>query len=236
MHIAKSSCIPDNTFLVARDVEPVYHEAEERLTIYTGTGPQYSWGTTVVVSTIVLHAEDLVAVHVRFCHRYGTRECWRYWQRHGEHWGRVMWNSLVTSERLRIFEAYQQEAPAFAVLPGSLPGKSRTAAPSMKIGFTYLLARVQGEKYYALKYPGIEYVLGTPCSTDRTLPARVSSYPCRTCLLIKWRTGTLSRDDLPPTLALLECSVSGNVSLSRGKVISSSLCPQRVVEVVTLLR
>lgn len=231
LRITTSRNIPAGSFVEARDVEPVF--GEDELTLFTGTGPLYPWGTTVVASTVVLHDPSLLAIHMRICHRHGTEQCWRYYQRKEASWRRVMWNSLLTSDRLRVFDGYRRQAPAFAVLPGSLPWKSPTDPPSMKIGSTYLLARVEGERYYALKNPEIEYVLGASFPTDQTRPAQVRSYPCRTCLLIKWRAGTLSRRNvMPATLALLECRVGGDVHLSDGKVVSSTLCLERLVEMV----
>lgn len=108
--------------------------SEDELTIFTGTGPPYSWGTTVGAPTVVLHDPSLFAVHLRLCHRHGTEQGWRYYQRKTERWQRVMWNNLVMADRQRLFEAYERQAPAFAVLPGSLPGQSW--ALSMKVGPT----------------------------------------------------------------------------------------------------
>lgn len=229
MRIIESGDIPAGSFIEARDVEP--RLGSEELTIFAGTGPSYPWGNAVVTSTVVLCDPDLVAIHLRICHRHGTEQVWRYYRRKAEGWQRITWNRLLTSDRQRVLQAYEQQAPAFAVLPGSLPGQSWTV--SMKVGPTYLLARIEGERYYALNNPAVEYVLGTSVSADQTGSAEIRSYPCLACLLIKWRAGTLVHSpDLPRTLALLECRVEGEVQLLGGKVVSSLLCPERVVEIV----
>ena len=124
LHITTSKPIPDHTFLVPQDVEPTYHEAEQQLTISTATGPQHPSGTTACTSTVVLH--DLVAIHIRFCHRHGTGQFWRSFQRQESHYKRVLCNSLRTSDRLRILAAYQRDAPPFAALPGKQQTMART--------------------------------------------------------------------------------------------------------------
>ena len=92
LRIIQSGNVPAGSFLTARDVEPVL--SEEDLTIFAGTGPSYPWGNAVVASTVVLQNLDLVVIHMRLCHRHGTEQCWRYYQRMVERWERVMWNNV----------------------------------------------------------------------------------------------------------------------------------------------
>lgn len=212
---------PPNGF-ARRDVEPVLTQQE--LTVLSGSWP----GKAMIRSTVVLQDASLIALHIVCYPRVGFTELWRYYVPQEGMWSQRSWQQLPIAERLRVLEAYEHHAPAFALHPGNVPGHPELRRV-LKQGSTYVLVALEERGPVSLVNKNLVYTLEQPL---RALHAGYRSSPDREILLIKWHQGTVPTTWVtgPFRAAVLECSVSGRVRLSAGFVESQQLYPLRLVE------
>ena len=114
MEISYFKNVPDSTYFRVGEAEPEIQDG--KLYLIHGRGTRRSWGSPQVTSTIVLNDNDLTSVHVGFSHKHGGSQFWRHYKK-GE---RKVWRQLTEEDKLRIIDAYKENAPGWANVPGKL--------------------------------------------------------------------------------------------------------------------
>lgn len=112
IHVYKN--VPDSTYFRTSEAEPDLKE--DGLWVVDGNGSRRSWGTPGVNSTVVLNDKDLTSIHVGFHHKHGGSQFWRHYKNGSQ----VKWVKLSESDKLRILDAYSENAPSWANIPGKL--------------------------------------------------------------------------------------------------------------------
>lgn len=251
--IQTSGGVPDSTYFRVGSCEPDLDADGATLTIYDGDGSRRSsWGAPGVTSTVVLHADDLVAVHVGFHHKHGGGQFWRYVRpvSDGARWERVGWAALDDEDRQRVLDAVADgKAPSWAKAPGKLRSERRVAARETQTA--YKIVRISDDGRYVSAYDGVtEYALGKRLA-ERARPDHGGgyySYPSADGVEERFWHGALlpERCYVPGArYAVLEVEIGGRVVVYGGdeyfddmgvlretpiKLASTYLTPRRVLD------
>lgn len=229
LQINTSHDVPDTTYFRTESAEPVLKG--DALTIYNGTGTRRSsWGQPGITSTVVLEADDLVAIHVGFFHKHGGNQFWRYYRLNGGQWARITWAKLSDGERQRVLAAFEKRAPSFANVPGKL--RASYQKPVLETRTTYKIVKIVDGKYYSVHDGATQYTIGKRLA-QRALDDHVAgffSYPDANVVLNLFHARELFREtrySVPMELALLKCEISGTMINYDGKICSTYIKPVR---------
>jgi hypothetical protein len=220
---------PDDTYFNTKAAQPELErdeQGEQVLNLVNGQGTRRSsWGAPGVTSTIVLHTDDLVAIHVGYYHKHGGGQFWRYYRNDGSQWQEVSWPKLSDEDRQRVLDAYEDRAPSYAKVPGKL--RTSYAKPTGKTYTTYKLVEVVDGKYYGVYDGKTEYVLGKRMAEKAVEDhgGGYYSYPSAEGVEATFHAGTLfprrCYEDAM-TLALIECEISGTIINYDGRKYAST--------------
>lgn len=252
MRINTSDNVPDSTYFTLSDVEPTI-EDDGSITIYDGRGTQRSsWGAPATTSTIVLDECDFAAIHVGFHHKHRGGQGWFYYTTDGIYTRRIKWQQLPDELRQRVQNA-TDNAPSWAKFPGSL--RTAQAKPTTTKRTAYKLVEINGDKLISLYDGRTEYQLGQRLAqankSTMTATAWIGSdaegywvsqpthnggfysHPTADQVLRLWESGNLVPGRCKRSakrLALLECEISGKISIyANGKMASTYLTPKSVI-------
>lgn len=153
MEIRVSNDVPDSTYFRTGDVEPEI--SDNALTVYDGNGSRRGWGTPGVTSTVVVDAPDFVAVHVGFHHKHGGGQFWRFYNVNGKI-EQVSWTKLDDEIRQIVLDAYDENAPQWARVPGKLRRDCIKPAPRKFLAFKIVELANEMQSLY----DGTTYELG----------------------------------------------------------------------------
>lgn len=240
--IQTSSNVPDSTYFRTSDTEPTL--SGETLAVYSGKGTRRSsWGAPETTSTVVLHDDDLVAVHVGYHHKHRGGQFWRYYTPSGTEgaWQQVAWPQLADAERQRVLDAAATKAPRWANVPGKL--RTQHKAPTQNTRTAYKLVHVDDDGIMRSVYDGeTVYELGKRLAERAIADHRGGyySYPTEYGLRMAFHQYDLWPDhcyDRAMRLALLEVEIGGTI-VEYGqdpeyrpiKFASTYLRPVRVIE------
>lgn len=102
---------PDKYFTMS-DVAPHISTIGDAPTIklYYGKGAYYSWGSASVTTTVVIHTEDFVAIHVGFAHKHGGGQGWHYFRLQPDGlWHKRIWRGITDDQRRLVMDQYKFE-------------------------------------------------------------------------------------------------------------------------------
>lgn len=243
--IQTSNDVPDSTYFRVGSAEPelTVHDGQSTLTIYSGQGRRRGWGQPGVTSTVVLHADDLVAVHVGFHHKHGGGQFWRYYVPSADGWRQVQWASLRDALRAHVLAASR---PVWANVPGKL--RADYKAPVIETRIAYKIVRVEDDGRMVSLFDGAtEYTLGKRLAERAMDDHRGGyySYPSADSVRALFDAGELVParcycEDM--RVALLEVEISGTIldygqgydewgePIIGGKLASTYLRPVRVLD------
>ena len=233
LQIITSSDVPDGTYFRVESAEPVLNESI--LTIYNGQGTRRSWGAPGVTSTLLLNADDLVAIHVGFHHKHGGSQFYRYYRFDGMVWQTIVWAKLSDEDRVCILNACEKRAPHWAKTPGKL--RQNYLKPTVQTHTSYKLVElVEGNRLFSVFDSTTEYVLSKRLA-ERAVEEHGGgyySYPTIEGVEERFYNGTLFPDRCyqdPMVLVLIECEISGTIlEYENGKLASTYLKPIRIVK------
>jgi hypothetical protein len=222
---------PDTTYFRTAAAEPELERDEQGnqvLKLVNGIGSRRSsWGEPGVTSTVILDADNLVAIHVGFHHKHGGSQFWRYYRSNGQQWQQATWAQLSDEDRQRVLIACEDRAPTWAKTPGKL--RTSYIKPTSNQRTTYKIVEVVDGKYFSVFDGKTEYVMGKRLA-ERAVSEHGGgyySYPSPDGVEARFNDGSLfprrCYDD-PMTLALIECEISGTViEYDNGKFASTYL-------------
>lgn len=145
---------PDSTYFNTSAAEPELERDEQGaqvLKLVNGTGTRRSsWGEPGVTSTVILDADNLVAVHVGFHHKHGGSQFWRYYRWNGDEWQQVAWTGLSDEDRERVLIAHEDRSPSWAKVPGKL--RKNYIKPTSNARTTYKLVEVVDGKFLSVQW------------------------------------------------------------------------------------
>lgn len=212
--IQTSDHVPDSTYFTTSDTEPTL--SGDTLTILNGKGSRRSsWGAPETTSTVVLHDDDLVAVHIGYHHKHRGGQYWRYYRQVDGTWQQVAWLQLDDATRQRVLDAATTKAPRWANVPGKL--RSQHKAPTATTRAAYKLVRVHDDGTMRSVYDGeTVYEIGKRLAERAVADHQGGyyAYPSEAGLRAALRDSTLWAPSLhrqTMRLALLEVELSGTI-------------------------
>lgn len=225
-----SSNVADSTYFRTAAAEPDVNE-DGSITLYDGRGARRSWGAPQTNSTVIVDAEDFLAVLVGFSHKHGGSQFYRYFVQTPTGPARRTWAQLTDDERQLVLEGYDAKAPAWANRPGKLSTERRK--PSVEKWTAYKLVRsINGA--LTSYYDDSAWTLGR----TRTEAARENhggGYYVHAS--IETMKALYNADNLIPnhngigTPTVIECECWGNrIEYSSGKIAVTYCKPVQVVE------
>lgn len=220
--------VADGTYFRTGDAEPTI-EPDGSITLLDGRGSRRSWGAPQTNTTILIDADDFLAVLVGFSHKHGGSQFYRYFVQTPTGPARRTWAQLTDDERQMVLDAYDAKAPAWANRPGKLSTERRK--PSVERWTAYKLVRnVDGQllSYYdssawelgktrteaARENHGGGYYVHASVETMKALHANENLVP--------------AGEGVP---TLIECECWGNrIQYSSGKIAVTYCKPVRSIE------
>lgn len=208
--IHNSSDIPvDSTYFRVAGAEPDIN-ADGSITIYNATGAHRSWGRPQVNSTIIVEANDFVAIHVGFSHKHGGGQFWRYYYILNGKTKHVTWSALADETRQIVLDAAAKKAPSWAKSPGNLRSNYRKPKDNAFGGYKVVRIAADGS-LRGLYNPDVVYQVGK-VMIEKARPDHNGGYYTYVDADVEaaFRRGDISGKPAPGRYAVLQCTCWGS--------------------------
>lgn len=132
MNIENHDLYLDETYYSMSDLAPEIKDGV--LHTYSGKGPHRSWGSASCTTTVVIHTENFIAIHVGFAHKHRGNQGWHYFRVLDDGlWHKKTWRGITVEHRRMVLEQYNIEhIPSWEL--AKLPEAEQEAIKSRRVG------------------------------------------------------------------------------------------------------